>query len=57
MRHYTILISGDICPTSGNFTHFCKGDAAGIFYESLDDFTRADLTVLDLECPLANLNL
>ena len=47
-----IVIGGDICPTDRNLHHFIKGDAKRIFNDLLDDFRRADLSIINLECPL-----
>ena len=50
----TVLVGGDMCPTSGDIDLFCRGDAAGVFHDLLEDFARADLTVVNLECPLTD---
>ena len=33
---------------------FCQGDATAIFHDLLEDIAQADLTVVDLECPLTD---
>jgi poly-gamma-glutamate capsule biosynthesis protein CapA/YwtB (metallophosphatase superfamily) len=48
----TILIGGDLCPIGGNTPFFTAGDAARLFGDVLDDFSRADLVIANLECPL-----
>src|SRR3972149_116562 len=49
-----VLIGSDICPTAENIPWFANGDAVGIFHDLLDDFKSADLSIVDLECPLTD---
>jgi len=51
-RETTIIIGGDICPVHRNEEYFCKGDAHGLFNDLLEEIQAADLTVMNLECPL-----
>jgi poly-gamma-glutamate capsule biosynthesis protein CapA/YwtB (metallophosphatase superfamily) len=51
-ENITLLIGGDICPIGRNRAYFASGDAAGIFGDLLNEFEAADLTVVNLECPL-----
>lgn len=47
-----ILIGGDLCPIGKNLPYFVSGDAECIFGELLSDFRKADLSIVNLECPL-----
>jgi len=47
-----IIIGSDICPQGRNLALFQKGDARRIFNDLLEEFRNADLTVVNLECPL-----
>jgi poly-gamma-glutamate synthesis protein (capsule biosynthesis protein) len=47
-----ILIGGDLCPIGSNEPLFKEGDATGIFGNLLCEFERADLSIVNLECPL-----
>lgn len=47
-----ILIGGDICPINRNLPLFQAGDASGIFHDLLEYFQRADISLVNLECPL-----
>lgn len=47
-----ILIGSDVCPINRNAEMFRSGDAHAIFTDLLPEFQRADLAVVNLECPL-----
>lgn len=47
-----IVIGGDVCPINRNLPLFLKGDAQGIFNDLLPEFHAADLSIVNLECPL-----
>ncbi len=47
-----VLIGGDVCPVGRNEPFFRKGDAAAIFNDLLEEFKRADLSIVALESPL-----
>lgn len=47
-----IVIGGDVCPIGRNRPYFARGDAETVFGDLLDDLATADLTVVNLECPL-----
>jgi len=49
-----ILIGGDVCPIGRNFSYFRDGNAQSIFNDLLPDFEKADLKMVNLECPLIN---
>jgi len=51
-----ILIGGDICPRGADLQSFEQGDTVGIFHDLLDDFKAADLVIVNLECPLTDVN-
>jgi hypothetical protein len=51
-----ILIGGDLCPRGEVLPCFERGDAAGIFHDLLDDFQTADLSIVNLECPLTDVD-
>jgi len=48
----TILIGGDVAPGGRTLPLFESGDADGLFGDLLPHFRAADLTVVNLECPL-----
>lgn len=48
----TLLIGGDVCPINRNAPLFADGDPAAIFGDLLPEFQRADLALVNLECPL-----
>ena len=48
----TVVIGADICPIEGNRPYFKAGDARNLFNDLLPEFTAADLTIANLECPL-----
>ncbi len=48
----TVLVGGDVCPIGVNMRLFVSGDAPGLFGGLLAEFQRADLSVVNLECPL-----
>lgn len=50
----TVLIGGDTCPIGRNTPYFADGDAVTLFGDLLDEFERADLSVVNLECPLTD---
>lgn len=47
-----IIIGSDICPLERNLALFQKGDAKRIFNDLQAEFRDADLSVVNLECPL-----
>jgi hypothetical protein len=47
-----LVIGGDLCPVGKNQQHFIDGDAAAIFNDLLDRFKDADMSIVNLECPL-----
>lgn len=52
----TVLVGGDLCPVGRNEPLFRRGDAAGLFHDLLAEFGRADIAVVNLECPLIREN-
>jgi poly-gamma-glutamate synthesis protein (capsule biosynthesis protein) len=48
----TVLIGADICPIEGNRPYFESGDAESLFHDLLVEFRDADLSIVNLECPL-----
>ena len=49
-----ILIGGDICPINRNKQYFINGDIKKIYNDLLDEFINADISIINLECPLVN---
>jgi poly-gamma-glutamate synthesis protein (capsule biosynthesis protein) len=49
-----VLIGGDVCPVGRNEPFFRKGDASAIFNDLVEEFERADLSIVSLETPLIN---
>lgn len=49
-----ILIGGDLCPINRCTPLFKDGNAGGIFNNLLPEMLSADLTVVNLECPLVD---
>ena len=47
-----ILIGGDVCPVNRSQALLAAGDAEAVFSDLLPEFRRADLGVVNLECPL-----
>lgn len=47
-----ILIGGDVCPMGRIENEFVKGNTDEIFHDLLGDISGADLSVVNLECPL-----
>lgn len=50
----SILIGGDIYPVGRLEDAFAKGNADKIFHDLLEDITGADLSIVNLECPLVS---
>ena len=48
----SILIAGDTCPIGRNQPLFQKGDAHALLGDLLPEFEQADLSIVNLECPL-----
>jgi hypothetical protein len=48
----SIIIGGDVCPRGPNEPLFKQGRADAIFGDLLPEFGRADIRVVNLECPL-----
>jgi len=51
----SILIGGDLCPIGLNIPLCESGDALALFGKFLSEFQKADLSVVNLECPLIDL--
>ena len=49
-----VLIGGDVCPTSADAPCFVDGDASTLFGDLLEEFRKADLFAVNLECPLTD---
>lgn len=47
-----ILIGGDVRPLGMNEDAFANGNASDIFHDLLDEIASADLSIVNLECPL-----
>jgi len=47
-----IVIGGDMCPIGRNEDYFRRGDAAALLDGLLEEFQKADLSIVNLECPL-----
>lgn len=47
-----VLIGGDLCPIGRNMPLFQAGDAKALFNDLLPEFVKADLSIVNLECPL-----
>lgn len=47
-----ILIGGDLAPLGSNLPPFQQGDAVALFSDLLGEFKKADLAIVNLECPL-----
>jgi poly-gamma-glutamate capsule biosynthesis protein CapA/YwtB (metallophosphatase superfamily) len=52
MAQIKIVIGGDVCPTERDQSLFKEGNADGIFHDLLEEFTTADLAIVNLEFPL-----
>jgi len=52
MAQIKIVIGGDVCPTERDQALFKEGNADGIFHDLLEEFTTADLAIVNLEFPL-----
>lgn len=50
--HANIIIGGDVCPTGKNQSFFESGDAHTLLNDLLYEFQNADLSIVNLECPL-----
>ncbi|MFH1037839.1 MAG: CapA family protein [PVC group bacterium] len=48
----SVLIAGDLCPIGRNLPLFKEGDAQALFNDLLPEFEQADLSIVNLECPL-----
>jgi poly-gamma-glutamate synthesis protein (capsule biosynthesis protein) len=51
---FSIVIGGDICPMGGIQNAFIEGNADEIFQDLLKEIVSADLSVVNLECPLVS---
>jgi poly-gamma-glutamate capsule biosynthesis protein CapA/YwtB (metallophosphatase superfamily) len=49
-----IVIGGDICPSGSIQSAFVEGNAREIFHDLLDEIAGADLSIVNLECPLVS---
>jgi len=47
-----ILIGGDVCPMGRIENEFVRGNADEIFHDLLEEIAGADLSIVNLECPL-----
>ncbi|NQU87162.1 MAG: CapA family protein [Mariniphaga sp.] len=47
-----LLIGADICPIGRNLPFFQLGEATALFNDLLPEFESADLSIVNLECPL-----
>ncbi len=47
-----ILIGGDICPIRRNYKSFVEGNTSILFNDLLIPFSTADLSIVNLECPI-----
>jgi poly-gamma-glutamate capsule biosynthesis protein CapA/YwtB (metallophosphatase superfamily) len=47
-----ILIGGDVCPMGQIEGEFVRGNAEAIFHDLSEEISSADLSVVNLECPL-----
>lgn len=52
LKPIRILIGGDVCPTTANLEYFKRADVRELFNDLLSELENADLTVVNLECPL-----
>ena len=48
----SVIVGGDIYPAGKNLSLFKAGDAEGIFNDLLSELRNAELTIVNLECPL-----
>lgn len=48
----SVIIGGDVCPLGRNLPYFKQGNAKSIFNDLLEEFENADLSIINLECPL-----
>lgn len=51
-----VIIGGDVCPRGPDVEYFQAGNAQAVFHDLLEEFQGADLTVVNLECPLTDQN-
>jgi len=51
-----IVVGGDVCPSNSDASSFIGGDASAIFHDLLDDIRSADLSIVNLECPLTDVD-
>jgi poly-gamma-glutamate synthesis protein (capsule biosynthesis protein) len=49
-----ILVGGDICPMGRIQNAFIKGNAHEIFHDLTEEIASADLSIVNLECPLVS---
>lgn len=52
----SILIGGDLCPIGRNQSLFQQGNAAVLLNDLLPEFGTADLLIVNLECPLTDVD-
>lgn len=52
MSGIKILIAGDLCPINRNERLFVEGNIKDLLRDAYEFFTSADLTIVNLECPL-----
>lgn len=48
----TVCIAADICPIGGNSPLFASGDVRALYGDLLEEIRGADLSIVNLECPL-----
>ena len=51
-----ILVGGDVCPMGNIQNSFINGKADEIFHDLLEEIVKANLSVVNLECPLLSQN-
>jgi len=51
-----IVIGGDVCPVGRNLSLFRDGNVSALFNDLLNDFVNSDLAIVNLECPLIEIN-
>ena len=49
-----IIIGGDVCPIGKIEKEFAEGNAHEIFNDLSEDIESADLSIVNLECPLVS---
>ena len=47
-----LVIGGDVCPMGSMESLFARGEAGALFHDLLQVIEQADLSIVNLECPL-----